>query len=103
MPKDTGARLFAGALSNFTRNDFAHAAEAKFAILRLAHDLLAVFWLRAFRYDNQRAEIAGGIARFNCSRNPVVIKRDLRNQNDIRATGYSPMQRDPAGMASHHF
>src|SRR6266542_1514807 len=103
MPKDTGARLFAGALRNFTRNDFAHPAEPKFAILRLAHDLLAVFWFRAFCHDNQRAEIAGGIARFDRSRNSVVIKRDLRNQNDIRAPGNSTMQCDPAGMASHDF
>ncbi len=33
----------------------------------------------------------------------VEIERDFRNQNDIGAAGDSAVQRDPAGMASHHF
>ena len=33
----------------------------------------------------------------------VVIERDLRNQNDVRAAGDSAMERDPARVTSHHF
>src|SRR5260370_20793864 len=43
------------------------------------------------------------MACFDDGCNSVVIEWDLRNQNDVRATGDPAVQCDPAGMTSHHF
>ena len=79
MAKHTTTRFFAGALGDFTRDDFADSSEPEFAIFRFAHHLLTISWPGAFCDHNERAEIASGVACFDDSRNLVVIKRDLWN------------------------
>ena len=33
----------------------------------------------------------------------IQIERNLRNQNDVRAAGDAGVQRNPSGVAAHHF
>src|SRR5947208_13649924 len=98
MSKHATARLLTSALGDLTRNDFADSSQSEFAILPLSLYLLTIFRLSAFCNDDERAEITGSVARFDRSCNSVVIKRELRHQNNINTAAASTGQCDPAGM-----
>jgi hypothetical protein len=86
MPKHATARLLSSALRNLARDNFADSSKSKFAVLGLAFYLLTIFGSSAFFYNNERADITGGVTRFDRSRDSVVIERDFRNQNNIGAS-----------------
>src|SRR5205823_10288014 len=92
-----------GALDNLARDYIADSTEFEFTRLHVAFNLLAILWSRAFRYHYQTTEPTRGISFFDRVRDLVVIKRNLRNQNNVSAAGDSTMQCNPARMSSHHF
>src|SRR5712691_1774381 len=102
MAEHASTRFFSSTLRNLPSNDVADSTKLKLAFFCLAFDLLAVSRARTLGHDYECAQMAGGFAFLNDISNFVVIKRDLRNQNDVRAAGDAAMQRDPAGMATHY-
>src|SRR5438552_5010858 len=103
MSEHTRPRFFSSAFGDFARNHVANSAQSKFAAFNVACNLLPIFRARAFGYDNERAESSRGFSPFYCLSNFVVIKRNLRNQNDVGAARNPAMQRYPASVTSHHF
>src|SRR5947207_12444642 len=103
MAEHTAARLFSGAPGNFARHDFANSAQPKLACLHVALHLFAMFRSRAFRDYHYRSQTTSSLPRLDHAGDLVVIERNFGNQNDVRATGYTAMQRDPARVPSHHF
>src|SRR5438552_1480240 len=103
MSEHARSRFFSSAFGDFARNHVANSAEAKFAAFDVAFNLLPIFRARAFGDDNKRAETASGYPLLYRLSNFVVIKRNLRNQNNIGAARNPAMQRYPAGVTSHHF
>ena len=53
-------------------------------------------------YCNDREALAAMLSGANVLPQLRDGKRDLRNQDDVRASGKSCMQRNPAGVAAHH-
>ena len=56
MSEHAGSRFFSSAFRDFVRNDIPNSSQSKFAAFDIALNLLAIFWPRAFGYDNERAE-----------------------------------------------
>src|ERR1700726_4882279 len=103
MAEHAAARFFTGALCDFTRDNVADSAEAKFAPFDIAFDLLSISRSRSFRHYHQSAEITGGIPFFYRGSDFIVIKRDLGNKNHTGAPGDPAVKRDPAGVTPHRF
>src|SRR6266436_6298008 len=53
MSEHAGSRFFSSAFGDFARNHIADSAEAKFAALDIALNLLAILRARAFGDDNE--------------------------------------------------
>ena len=87
VTKHATARLFACALRDFARYDFANSAKPKFAAFDVAFHLLAMLRSRAFGDNDDRAQISSRAAHFDDRRDLFEIERDLRNQNDISPAG----------------
>src|ERR1700730_2856749 len=103
MSKHTRPRFFSRSFRDLTRYHIPDSAQSKFAAFDIAFNLLAISWPRAFGHDNERANPARGFPLLYRLSNLVVIKRDLRNQDNVRAAGEAAVERDPAGVASHYF
>src|SRR6266404_170991 len=103
MPKHAGACFFSGPLRDLTSNDVANAAQLKFTALDIAFDLLTVFRAGTLSDDDERIETARSVAFLYRSGDLVVIERDLRNQNNIRAAGDAAVESNPAGVSAHDF
>src|SRR5205823_12304917 len=103
MSEHARSRFFSSAFGDFARNHVANSAEAKFAAFDVAFNLLPIFRARAFGDDNERAETASGFPLLYRLSNFVVIKRNLRNQNDVRDASDAAVKRDPASVPSHNF
>src|SRR5437763_5487067 len=103
MSEHAGSRFLSRSLRDFMRNHIPNSSQSKFAAFDIALNLLAIFWPRAFGDDNERAESSRRFPLFYRLSNFVVIKRDLRNQNDVRAARDAAVKRDPASVASHNF
>jgi hypothetical protein len=103
MTQHAAACLFPGTFCNFARDDFANPTKPELARLNVALHLFAMFRSCAFRNHHDRSQTTSSLARLNYPSNLVVIEWDFRNQNDIGAACDAAMQRDPTGMASHHF
>src|ERR1700674_497885 len=103
MAEHACTRFFSSAFGDLVRDHVADSAQSKFAAFDIAFNLLAIFWARALGNNHQGAEAAGRFASFYRIRDFVVIERDLRNQDDVRATGDTSVKRDPSGVAPHYF
>ncbi len=57
---------------------------------------------RSFRDDDERVDASVFFAVLQGGPDLVVIERDLRNQNDMRASRDPAVQRDPARVTAHH-
>src|SRR5260370_8445996 len=99
MTEHARPRFFSSSFRNLARNHIADSTKAKFTAFDVALNLLAVFWSRAFSDDNERAEPASGFAFLYRVRDFSVIKRDLRNQDNIRAARATPINRDHSPLA----
>src|SRR5438067_410373 len=103
MPKHAGAGFFSGPLRDLTSNDVANAAQLKFPALDIALDLLTVLRSGTLSDDDERIKTPRSVAFLYRSGNLVVIERDLRNQNNVRAAGDAAVESDPARVPAHYF
>src|SRR2546423_5988365 len=103
MPEDRAALFVPGARCDLRGDDKADSAITVFAFLAVSHDHLAITRFRAFRHDDDRGFISTIGAQLERGANLVVFERNFGDQNDVRAAGNPPMQRDPPGVASHYF
>src|SRR5205823_13095500 len=103
MTEHARTRFLPSAFDNFARDNVADSAQSKFAAFNIAFNLLPIFRARAFGDNNERAETASGFPLLYRLSNFVVIKRNLRNQNDVRAASDAAVKRDPASVPSHNF
>ncbi len=85
------------------RHHITDPAEAIFACLGLMQHLLTILRSGAFRCHHQRTQAARRVPPFDEFCQFVVVERNLRNQNCIRATSDAAVERDPSGVAPHHF
>ena len=58
---------------------------------------------RAFGHDDDAEARAEFLALLQAFGDDVQIERNLRNQNHVRAAGHAGIERDPPGIAAHHF
>src|SRR5438876_10466532 len=52
MSEHARSRFFSSAFRDFVRNDITNSSPSKFAAFNITLNLLAIFWPRAFGYDN---------------------------------------------------
>ena len=78
------------------------AAVPIFAFLAVPQHDLAIARSRSFSDDDNRRRIAAIRACLDGRSDLVVIERNFRDQNYVRAACDPAMQRDPAGMTPHH-
>src|SRR5262249_9138015 len=98
------ARFLARPLLDSSANYRANPAESRLAgfDVRAGGYELAVFFLRAFRDDDDREFFADGLAFLNFSADAFVGEGNLWNQNHIRASRHTSKEGDPASVTPHH-
>ena len=73
------------------------------AVRRFQHRDAAVLWSRAFGNDDDAEAGAALVALPDAGGHFVEVVRNLRNQDHVGAAGDTGVQRDPPGVAAHHF
>ena len=90
---------------NLAGHDLADPTElhlAPAARITTVHET-ALGQMGSFSDHDQRVSLALAVAVRHRAADVLEVPRDLRQQDHVATTGDARMQRDPAGMAAHHF
>ena len=105
MTKHAYTRFLAGPLLDLSANDCADSPKprlADFGVRGGSHER-AILLAGAFRDNDDREFFSEVLAFMDFRANTFVGERNLRNQDHVRAAGYSGIEGNPARITSHDF